>query len=176
MLEALGLSEDEVHVTEQKVDVGEWHLPEIVSAPSVRLADRTELDSGPSTMNCLQNVAHRFGDALRPASSSGTDSILEYLKAAHGARFHDPAHDVPHAAVPARLRKPDRGAAQPRLPVPCDLCEAEFLNRTAFEQHVSLVHGGSQHYEGSWYYLERCRPHVTNSPIRLCLWGSNFFE
>ena len=66
--------------------------------------------------------------------------------------------------MPPRVRDRKAGlqTALPTLSFCCQMCEAEFPNRRAHDEHVNMVHGGSRWYINAFHSFHELQPYVVS--------------
>ena len=91
--------------------------------------------------------------------------VLRQLEEAWPDRPHS-ASDASACAMRGRLRVENREAPHPTLPVRCGLCEAQFANTEAFDEHMACIHGGRQVYCDVFAGLSELRP-IMVAPVEM---------
>ena len=151
--EALGVTEDELTDARQRMESGAWHLYHVAE-----LLDEFLACSDP---NCS------IAATVRLSVQDGPDTLGEQnpVRVHLGERWRSrPRNRGPpgHAAMPAQPR--DRSAwfksPVPTLQFACRMCEAEFPNRRAFQEHQDKTHGGQRWYQTQYEAQCELAPYV----------------
>ena len=173
LAEAFGVSPVELANAQAKIDTGEWRCEDLAAA-----LDKLLLD-GKAAPSSLQYVLQNFSveakakvpmsctDGRAAYSAPSANPVLEYLEGhAPPVYVARPCHKGPpgHAAMPPRVRDRKAGfqTALPTLAFCCRMCEAEFPNRRAHDEHVDMVHGGSRWYINAFHSFHELHPYVVS--------------
>lgn len=90
------------------------------------------------------------------------NELLQYVYSSQQERAGDVALSISQAAMRPRLRQFCREAPQPLLSHVCQLCDAQYPNKTHMELHWRYCHGGACRYHEALAVLERYAPHVVS--------------
>ena len=90
------------------------------------------------------------------------NALLQYVYSSQHEREGDVALSIAQAAMRPRLRQFCREAPEPLLSHVCQLCDAQYPNKTHMELHWRYCHGGACRYHEALAALERYAPHVVS--------------
>ena len=90
------------------------------------------------------------------------NALLQYVYSSQHEREGDVALSISQAAMRPRLRQFCREAPEPLLSHICQLCDAQYPNKTHMELHWRYVHGGASRYHEALAVLEQYAPHVVS--------------
>ena len=179
--EALGVTQEQVDVARSKVDNKEWTVVQVAEVLGEKLASKA--CSVPITSLSELLATHRKLEQTRPshderipgvashltrrlstdeAGALGDENpVRVYLADAFNRR---PCNCGPprQSAMPARLRDRSRWfqGAFPTLMRCCEMCEAEFPNERAAEEHINMVHGGQRWYQMQYLARIELAPYI----------------